>query len=157
MSPGQMLPGQMLLRQLKSVQHSPMNLRLKFSQNRVSNSWDIADIEFVWGGVEFTVIFMSNLQLQLRLFCSWVWVLTKILAQKRCQYNKMFDQKKIMFIKSFVPQKFWLQKKFWSKNILPIKMLPIKKLPQKILSKKVLPKKGGLKSVAQKVSSTLSQ
>ena len=146
--------------QLESAQDGPRNLPLKFGQNRVSNSWDIADIEFVWGGwggVEFTVIFMSNLQLQLRLFCSWVWVLTKILAQKRCQYNKMFDQKKIMFIKSFVPQKFWLQKKFWSKNILPIKMLPIKKLPQKILSKKVLPKKGGLKSVAQKLSSTLSQ
>ena len=146
--------------QLESAQDGHKNLPLKFRQNRVSNSWDIADIEFVWGGwggVEFTVIFMSNLQLQLRLFCSWVWVLTKILAQKRCQYNKMFDQKKIMFIKSFVPQKFWLQKKFWSKNILPIKMLPIKKLPQKILSKKVLPKKGGLKSVAQKLSSTLSQ
>ena len=146
--------------QLESAQDGPRNLPLKFGQNRVSNSWDIADIEFVWGGwggVEFTVIFMSNLQLQLRLFCSWVWVLTKILAQKRCQYNKMFDQKKIMFIKSFVPQKFWLQKKFWSKNILPIKMLPKINLPQKILSKKVLPKKGGLKSVAQKVSSTLSQ
>ena len=25
-------------------------LPLKFHQNRVSNSWDIADIEFVWGG-----------------------------------------------------------------------------------------------------------
>ena len=43
-----MLPGQMLLRQLKSVQDSPMNLRLKFRQNWVSNSWDIADIEFLW-------------------------------------------------------------------------------------------------------------
>ena len=38
MLPGQMLPGQMLLGQLKSVQDSPMNLRLKFRQNRVSNS-----------------------------------------------------------------------------------------------------------------------
>ena len=45
-----MLPGQMLLWQLKSVQDSPMNLRLKFRQNRVSNSWDITDIEFVWWG-----------------------------------------------------------------------------------------------------------
>ena len=25
-----------------------MNLHLKFHQNRVSNSWDIANIEFVW-------------------------------------------------------------------------------------------------------------
>ena len=59
-----------------------MNLPLKFGQNRVSNSWDIADIEFLWvggvggvGGV-FTVIFMSNLQLQLRLRCSWIRVVT---------------------------------------------------------------------------------
>ena len=43
-----MLRGQMLLRQFKSVQDSPMNLCLKFRQNRVSNSWDITDIEFVW-------------------------------------------------------------------------------------------------------------
>ena len=50
MLPGQMLSGQMLLRQLKSIQYSPMNLRLKFRQNRVSNSWDITDIEFLWGG-----------------------------------------------------------------------------------------------------------
>ena len=48
MSPGQMLPGQMLLWQFKSVQDSPRNLSLKFGQNRVSNSWDITDIEFVW-------------------------------------------------------------------------------------------------------------
>ena len=63
MSPGQMLPGQMSLWQLESVQDGPRNLPLKFGQNRVSNSWDIADIEFLWGGVVCTVIFMSNLQL----------------------------------------------------------------------------------------------
>ena len=34
-----MLPGQMLLRQLKSVQNSPRNLHLKFRQNRVSFSF----------------------------------------------------------------------------------------------------------------------
>ena len=38
MLPEQMLPGQMLVGQLKSVQDSPMNLCLKFHQNRVSNS-----------------------------------------------------------------------------------------------------------------------
>ena len=32
MLPGQMLPGQMLLRYLKSVQDSPKNLPLKFGQ-----------------------------------------------------------------------------------------------------------------------------
>ena len=35
---------------VKSVQNGLINLPLKFGQNRVSNSWDIADIEFVWGG-----------------------------------------------------------------------------------------------------------
>ena len=47
MSPWQMLPGQMSLRQLESVQDSPRNLSLKFGQNCVSNSWNIADIEVV--------------------------------------------------------------------------------------------------------------
>ena len=53
MLPGQMLPGQISLWQLESIQYGPGNLPLKFGQNRVSNSWDIADIEFVWvGGVQ---------------------------------------------------------------------------------------------------------
>ena len=42
---GQMLPVQMLLGQLKSVQDSPMNLPLKFGPNRVSNSWYIPDMD----------------------------------------------------------------------------------------------------------------
>ena len=67
MLPGQMLPAQMLLRQLKSVQDSPLNLPLKFGQNGVSNSRDMMEIEFLWwvggGGWVFTVIFVSNLQL----------------------------------------------------------------------------------------------
>ena len=77
MFPGQMLPGQMSLWKLVSVRDGPRNLPLKFGQNRVNSSWDIADIEFAWGGwVVFTVVFVSNLQLQLRLGCSWVGVLT---------------------------------------------------------------------------------
>ena len=61
---GQMLPIQMLLWQFESVQDGPGNLPLKFGQNKVSNSWDIAEIKFVWGvggGGEwwwFTVIFV---------------------------------------------------------------------------------------------------
>ena len=50
MSPGQILPGQMSLWQLESVQDGPRNLPLKLGQNRVSNCWDITDIEFLWGG-----------------------------------------------------------------------------------------------------------
>ena len=63
---------------VKSVQNGLRNLPLKFGQNRVSNSWDIAEIEFVWvgggwGGV-CTVIFMSNLQLQL----GWGYVVVEL-------------------------------------------------------------------------------
>ena len=50
MLPGQMLLGQMTFWQLKFVQYGPRNLLLKFGQNWVSNSWDIAYIEFVWVG-----------------------------------------------------------------------------------------------------------
>ena len=50
-----MLPGQMLVWQLESLQEGPRNLPLKFGRNPASNSWDIGDIEFVWvggGGVQ---------------------------------------------------------------------------------------------------------
>ena len=56
MSPRQKLPGQMLLQQLKSVQDRPMNLPLKFGQNRVSNSLcgGVSGVEWVgfWGGLQ---------------------------------------------------------------------------------------------------------
>ena len=63
MSPGQMLPEQMSPWQLEFVLDVPRNLRLEFHQNRVSNSWDIADIELVWvvgGGVVCKLKFVSN-------------------------------------------------------------------------------------------------
>ena len=41
MLPGQMLPGQMSLWHFDSVLDDPRNLRLKFGQNQVSNSWVI--------------------------------------------------------------------------------------------------------------------
>ena len=47
---GQMLRGNMSPWQLEFVLNVHRNLPSKFHQNRVSNSWDIADIEFVWGG-----------------------------------------------------------------------------------------------------------
>ena len=40
----------MSLLQFKSVIDVPRKLTLKFGQNQVSNSWDIADIEFVLAG-----------------------------------------------------------------------------------------------------------
>ena len=45
-----MWPGHMSLWQLESVLDVTRNLPLKFYQNWVSNSSDIADIEFLWGG-----------------------------------------------------------------------------------------------------------
>ena len=44
-----MLPGQMSPWQLESVEEGLRNLPLKFGQNRVSNSWDIVNIEFFGG------------------------------------------------------------------------------------------------------------
>ena len=51
MLPGQMLPGKMSPDSWNVFQDGPRNLPLKFSQNRASNSWDIADIEFSGGWV----------------------------------------------------------------------------------------------------------
>ena len=48
MLPRQILPGQMSSWQLESVLNVHRNLLLKFHQNWVSNSWDIADFEFLW-------------------------------------------------------------------------------------------------------------
>ena len=57
MSPEQMLPGHMSRLQLKSIQDGPF----KIGQNRVSNSQDIPDNEFVLeGGGWTTVMFMSD-------------------------------------------------------------------------------------------------
>jgi len=79
------LPGQMSLWQLVYVKDGPRNLPLKFDQNRVSNSWDIADIECVWwlGGVGGGVVFKSfscQTQLMLRLRCAWVGVVTILIT-----------------------------------------------------------------------------
>ena len=85
MSHGQMLPGQMSLWHLESVQDGPRNLHLKFCQNWFSNSWDITDIEFSGGWwlvvVVCKVIFTSNPTLgYVRLNWGWVRVLTIFLA-----------------------------------------------------------------------------
>jgi len=45
MSPKQMLPGQISPRQLASIKDGPINIPLRFGQNRVSNSWDIPDMD----------------------------------------------------------------------------------------------------------------
>ena len=64
MLPGQMLSGQISLWQFASVKDGPRNLFLKFGQNTVINSWDIADNEFLMvvvggGGVETSFIIMN--------------------------------------------------------------------------------------------------
>ena len=55
-SPGQMFPGQMSLWQLSTVKGEPGKLPSKFGHSRISNSWDIADIDLP--GVQSH--FMSN-------------------------------------------------------------------------------------------------
>ena len=69
MSPGEMLPAQMLSLQLKSVQYGPRNLPFKFGQNWASNSGDIADIEFavVGGGGGVPCHFCVKPKLRLRI------------------------------------------------------------------------------------------
>ena len=66
---GQMLHEQISPWRLESGLDVHRNLPLKFHQNRVSNSWDIADIEFVWvggvGGVHSHYIVKPNLVLRL--------------------------------------------------------------------------------------------
>ena len=81
MLPGQMLPGQMLSWQLESVHKGPRNLHLKFGQNRVSNSWDIVDIEFAVVVVVVVVVDQSHFHVKpnlgyVRLSWGWVGVLT---------------------------------------------------------------------------------
>ena len=61
----------------------PRNLPLKFGQNQVSNSWDIANIEFLvvgGGGWRCANSFSDQTQLilgQAELNCGWAWILTK--------------------------------------------------------------------------------
>ena len=82
MSRGQMLRGQMSPWQLESVLNVHRNLPLRFHQNRISNSWDIADIEFLWWVVVVVgcgrvckAIFVSN-PTYVELSLSWVGALT---------------------------------------------------------------------------------
>ena len=60
---------------MESVLDVPMNLHLKFHQNRVSNSWDIANIEFVWvGGYAKSFSCLTQLKVMLgwvELWLSW--------------------------------------------------------------------------------------
>ena len=50
MSPGHMLPEQILFWMLSIVKVEPGKLPLKFGQNRISNSLDIANIQLLVGG-----------------------------------------------------------------------------------------------------------
>ena len=59
-----MLRGQMSPWQLESILNVHRNLPLKFHQNRVSNTWDIADIELLWSGwVGFAESFYCQTQI----------------------------------------------------------------------------------------------
>ena len=55
-----------------SVLDVPMNLRLKFHQNRVSNSWDIGNIEFMWVGWGGWYAKSFSCLTQLKIMLGWV-------------------------------------------------------------------------------------
>ena len=93
-----MLPGQMSLWQLESVPYIPRNLHLKFHQNQISYSWDIADIEFVWvllvSWVVCKVIFGSN---PTKVMLGWVELMLSWGLDKK-NNPKSMETKKIKFI-----------------------------------------------------------
>ena len=106
---------------LASVKDGPRNLRLKFGQYRLSNSWDIADIEFpveeprlIWWrataymvkshglyGVQSHFRFKPNLG-YVRLNWGWVVVLTISGPKKLGQTKILFKENKAP--KTFGPQ-----------------------------------------------------
>ena len=49
--------------QLESFLDVPRNLPVKFHQNRVSNSWDIADVE-LWANVTWTNVAWTNVTME---------------------------------------------------------------------------------------------
>ena len=58
-----MLRGQMSPLQLEFVLNAHRNLRLKFHQNQVSNSSDIADVE-LWANVTWTNVAWTNVTME---------------------------------------------------------------------------------------------
>ena len=125
MSDGQILPGQMSLWHLESVQHDPRNLRLKFCQNRFGNSWDITDIEFSGGSwwwvvvVVCRVIFVSNPTLgYVRLNWGWVGVLTIFIGPKTFPGPKNFFFIKFLYSNFFDLNFLWTENVCWNKKIL---------------------------------------
>ena len=58
---------------LESIIYVARSLTLKFHQNWVSNSWDIAHIEFVWFAKSFSCLTQLRLyQVEVDLSCGWV-------------------------------------------------------------------------------------
>ena len=109
--------GQMSLWQLVSAKDGPRILPLKFGKNRVSNSWDIANIEFLvvgwWGLVVRRVIFVSNptfvmlggLKLWSRWGCDNCLLKKTCFCWKNCPLKKSILSKEQIFFQ----QKIWLE------------------------------------------------
>ena len=83
--PGQMLHEQMLPWQLESVLDVPKNQTLKFHQNRVSKSCDIANFKFLWwwwwmGCAKsfLCLIYLRLCLVEVDLSYCWVGVLTNV-------------------------------------------------------------------------------
>ena len=95
---GQMLRGQMSPWQLESVLDVHRNPPLKFHQNRISNSWDIADIELLWWWVGWGL--QSNFRVkpnlcwivvELRLW-QFVYQILRLVSQIMVRYSKIIPR-----------------------------------------------------------------
>ena len=118
---------------MESVLDVPRNLRLKFCQNRFSNSWDITDIEFSGGGWWVCkVIFVSNPTLgYVRL--NWGWVGNLTISNLFCTVTNLGQENNLS--KSFGSQIFLIQQNFGSTKFLNLKNLDRKTLAISIINK----------------------
>ena len=104
MSRGQMLRGQMSPWQLDFVLNVHRNLPLKFHQNRVSNSWDIADIGFLWWGLKSHFLVKPNRCVEVRL---GFWQLSKVWLNKTSILNLSF-QGGVEVAQIYLPRCVWM-------------------------------------------------
>ena len=122
-----MLPGQMWLWQLESVLDVPKNMHLKLNQNRVSCSWDIPDIGFVWWGVWVwyaksflcgTLLRVSSVNVEFS--CGWVGALKIWDRPGRRSFSNLCDYQFNLHNKHSLNAIFWPSKTNLSNSQLSI-------------------------------------
>ena len=121
MSRGQVLRGQMSPWQLEYVLNVHRNLPLKFHQNRVSNSWDIANIEFLWvvgGGGGVSTLKRTLVRLDVWLLQS---IPSSLLFDALCLNSRLASEFWILCLNLRLVSQFWalclnsrLMSEFWA-------------------------------------------